>query len=52
MLDGETWMLAQELAEGFPLVGGGISSSTMTRPRRCRNNSRRNTQTSSWAMLS
>ncbi len=24
MLDGETWMLAQELAEGFPLVGGGI----------------------------
>ena len=24
MLDGETWMLAQELPEGFPLVGGGI----------------------------
>ena len=24
MLEGETWMLAQELPEGFPLVGGGI----------------------------
>ena len=24
MLDGETWMLAQELPERFPLVGGGI----------------------------
>jgi hypothetical protein len=24
VLDGETWMLAQELPEGFPLVGGGI----------------------------
>lgn len=24
MLDGETGMLAQELPEGFPLVGGGI----------------------------
>jgi hypothetical protein len=24
VLDGETWMLAQELAEWFPLVGGGI----------------------------
>ena len=24
MFDGETWMLAQELPEGFPLVGGGI----------------------------
>ena len=24
MLDGETRMLAQELPEGFPLVGGGI----------------------------
>jgi len=24
VFDGETWMLAQELPEGFPLVGGGI----------------------------
>ncbi len=24
MLDGETWMLAQELPEWFTLVGGGI----------------------------
>jgi len=24
VLDRETWMLAQELPEGFPLVGGGI----------------------------
>jgi hypothetical protein len=24
VLDGETWMLAQEFPEGFPLVGGGI----------------------------
>jgi hypothetical protein len=24
VLDGETWMLAQELPERFPLVGGGI----------------------------
>jgi len=24
VFDGETWMQAQELPEGFPLVGGGI----------------------------
>ena len=52
MLDRETWMAAQELPEGFPLVVEELSSSIMTGPPRCRSNSRRDTQTASWAMLS
>jgi len=52
MLDSETRVLTEELLEWFPLMGGELSRRTMTGPRSCRSNSRRNTQTSSCAMLS
>jgi hypothetical protein len=52
MLDVESGMASQKFSQGVPLMGEELSRRRITGRRRCRNNSRRNMQTSSCPILS
>ena len=52
MLDVQSGMASQKFSQGLPLMVEELSRRTITGPRRWRNNSQRNMQTSSCLILS